>query len=107
MCYSCEATNQPLFAPDSIYKDFAFNNCKRGAPTKTVAPTDVLVVGYLQYGYVYDPYARFGVRFFEVRDTSRTFIQEESDVFHILLGQLKARVVPPEHHTEEHKSKDV
>ena len=94
MCYSCDATNQQLFAPDNIYKDFAFDNCKRGTPTAAVAPTDVLTLGYIQYGYTYDPYARFGVRFFEVRDTNRNSIPEDGDVFALLLGQLKTRITP-------------
>ena len=47
VCYTCDATNKQLFSPDNIYKDFAFDNCKRGAPTVAVAPTDVLTLGYI------------------------------------------------------------
>jgi hypothetical protein len=48
----------------------------------------------IQYGYIYDPYARFGVHFYETRDTSKNYVPEESDLFQLLLGMLKSLVVP-------------
>jgi hypothetical protein len=57
-------------------------------------PTEVITIGNIAYGFVFDPYARFGVRFFEARDTNRTFIAEDADPFHLLLAQLKSRIAP-------------
>ena len=53
---------------------------------------------------MYDPYARFGVRFFEVRDTNRKFIPEDGDIFVLLLGQLKARITPHDTPKEQPQS---
>ena len=44
----------------------------------------------MSYKWVFDVFSTYGVRFYEERDRSRTFINEDSDSFRELLTQFKA-----------------
>ena len=58
-------------------------------------------LGHVQYGYAFDPYARFGVRFYENRDAAKRPVPEDSDLFQALLGMFKARILPVDSKPEE------
>lgn len=94
ICYSCLPTNQPLFSTDNIYKDFASNPCRRDIQQRGSSPHQSFKFGHVQYAYIYDPYARHGVAFYETRDVTRDLISEDSDLFQALLSVFKARILP-------------
>ena len=61
-----------------MYKDFVVNNCTR---IQSEGSDQSIKIGSLDYKWIFDVFATYGVRFYEARDRSRTYVTEESDAF--------------------------
>ena len=79
ICYTCKATNLQLFAPDSVYKDFAVNNCVR--TNQPAASQETIKVGSIDYSWIVDIYAPEGVFFYETRDSAMKYVDISSDLY--------------------------
>lgn len=79
-------TNQQLFDPTSVYKDFVTNNCVRAM---TEESHQVIKSRSIDYRWIFDVFSTYGVRFFEARDRARTYVLEDSDIFIDLLNQFR------------------
>ena len=78
MCFACQPTDKQLFDPNSVYHDLVVNNCVR---IQAESSSQSIKIGSIDYKWIFDVFATYGVRFFEARDRARTYTDEETDTF--------------------------